>query len=319
MQIALRILCAWLCTSLMVSPLEAVTKEDLPILKCGLNRHERHKAKVAICAMFRDEAPFLKEWIEFHRLIGVKHFYLYNNCSQDDFWGVLKPYVEAGIVELFNVPFDSSVFNDGAATHNAVQVICYNHALKMAKGYNNWLAIIDSDEFICPVKKKSLPRLLEKYKKAPGVILYWQIFGTSNVWDLLPGELMVEKLLLKYPNVGGQALYKSIVQPKLATCTGPHSCSYKKGKPVIEDRSSFVPGQVFYPKVPTSILRINHYTYRTDLFYYNVKKPRREQWGDRPDPELERKRLDGANNEYDPVMLQYVPELHNRMNGPLLF
>ena len=39
---------------------------------------------LAICAIFRDEAPFLDEWIAFHRLMGVEHFFLYDNGSVDN-------------------------------------------------------------------------------------------------------------------------------------------------------------------------------------------------------------------------------------------
>ena len=38
----------------------------------------------SICAIFKDEARFLREWLEYHRLIGIEHFYLYNNFSTDD-------------------------------------------------------------------------------------------------------------------------------------------------------------------------------------------------------------------------------------------
>jgi hypothetical protein len=27
-----------------------------------------------ICAIFRDEAPYLQDWIEFHQIIGCEHF-----------------------------------------------------------------------------------------------------------------------------------------------------------------------------------------------------------------------------------------------------
>jgi hypothetical protein len=27
--------------------------------------------KIAICAMFKDEAPYLLEWLAFHKMIGV--------------------------------------------------------------------------------------------------------------------------------------------------------------------------------------------------------------------------------------------------------
>ena len=37
------------------------------------------KYNVAICAIFKNEEPYIKEWIEFHKIVGVDHFYLYNN------------------------------------------------------------------------------------------------------------------------------------------------------------------------------------------------------------------------------------------------
>ncbi len=30
----------------------------------------------SICAIFKDESLSIKEWIEYHKLIGVEHFYL---------------------------------------------------------------------------------------------------------------------------------------------------------------------------------------------------------------------------------------------------
>ena len=53
---------------------------------------------LSIAAIYRNEAPYLREWIEFHKLVGVERFFLYNNESTDDHRAVLAPYVEAGIV-----------------------------------------------------------------------------------------------------------------------------------------------------------------------------------------------------------------------------
>lgn len=76
-----------------------------------INTKQLKKAKIlkdpkyylALTAIFRDEAPYLKEWIEFYRTIGVEHFYLHNHLSQDNFAEVLKPYIDDGIVTLSNV------------------------------------------------------------------------------------------------------------------------------------------------------------------------------------------------------------------------
>ena len=44
---------------------------------------------LSICAVYRDEAPYLREWVEFHRLVGVERFFLYNNDSVDEHREVL--------------------------------------------------------------------------------------------------------------------------------------------------------------------------------------------------------------------------------------
>ena len=56
--------------------------------------------KVSIGAIFKNEALYLKEWIEFHRIVGVEHFYLYNNNSDDNYREVLEPYIKRNIVTL---------------------------------------------------------------------------------------------------------------------------------------------------------------------------------------------------------------------------
>jgi hypothetical protein len=44
---------------------------------------------VAICAIFRDEGADLTEWVAYHRVVGVDHFILYDNESNDNGASVL--------------------------------------------------------------------------------------------------------------------------------------------------------------------------------------------------------------------------------------
>lgn len=39
------------------------------------------KYYVIICAILKDETPYLIEWVEHHLKIGVEHFVLYDNNS----------------------------------------------------------------------------------------------------------------------------------------------------------------------------------------------------------------------------------------------
>ena len=40
---------------------------------------------LSLTLIVKNEAFYIKEWIEFHRMIGVTHFYIYDNESSDDF------------------------------------------------------------------------------------------------------------------------------------------------------------------------------------------------------------------------------------------
>src|SRR5690242_8629779 len=55
---------------------------------------------LAVCAIFRDEARYLAEWVTFHRLQGVERFYLYDNLSTDDWRQEVAPELRSGVVEV---------------------------------------------------------------------------------------------------------------------------------------------------------------------------------------------------------------------------
>jgi len=226
-----------------------------PILPYKDNLKLEKPCSIAICCVFQHEASWLKEWIEFHRMIGVDHFYLYNNLSDDDYMSVLQPYISRGIVELFDYPHE--------AFEGWHQTILYNHALRLAKEDQiEWLAIIDTDEFITPMTRHSLKTTLEKCKSNPGIYIMWQMFGTSNVDHLKEGQLMIDKLVYRAPTKHPANRFgKSIVQPQLTKCSlNPHFCAYHDNGEAVH--------------LSMKILRINHYYFRTEDFLYNVKIPR---------------------------------------------
>ena len=56
---------------------------------------------LSVGAIFRDEARYLPEWLEFHLCQGVEHFFLYDHHSSSDaHMPVLDPYIAAGLVTL---------------------------------------------------------------------------------------------------------------------------------------------------------------------------------------------------------------------------
>lgn len=132
--------------------------------------HDRRKMKyrISLCLIFKNEAPFLKEWLDYHLAVGVDHFYLYNNNSDDNYFDVLKPYVDVGLVNLVEWPDLCSQFK------------AYKHCYDTYRTESNWISFLDADEFICPRYDVDINMWLKKFGKYPAVTIPFLMFGTSG-------------------------------------------------------------------------------------------------------------------------------------------
>lgn len=267
---------------------------------------------LSICMIFRDEAPYLKEWIEFHRLLGVEHFYLYSHNSQDHYKAVLMPYIKKGIVELKEiVTNDSEELND---FFNSLQIGVYNECLAQARGVSKWVAFIDSDEYLFPTQANSLVDFLKDYKEFGGVVANWQMFGTSHVEKLASDRLMIEQLICcAQSELQYNAPIKSIVQPKHAVRfdKDPHHLVYYMGySQVNTDKVSFK-GPIS-PYIQVNQLRINHYWTRDEFYFWNYKFPRQIKWVDAT-VETFNDISDKYNQDTDLTIQRFVPQLRKKM------
>jgi len=145
---------------------------------------DNKKYGISVCQIFKDEAPYLREWIEYHRLIGVEHFYLYDNNSTDGYESVLSPYIERGIVNLIPWP------------RQAAQVAAYEDCIRRFKDESRWIGFLDVDEFVVPVAARSFPEFLKRFSNRPAVLLYWRFFGSDGRIDRDPSSLVIEDFVV---------------------------------------------------------------------------------------------------------------------------
>ncbi len=225
-----------------------------------------YKYDLAIVAMFRNEGRFIKEWIEYHRLIGVQYFYLYNNSSTDNYEKILRPYVEKGIVEITN-------WNHYDGFHILDQAEAYQDALNKMKGVVKWIAFIDLDEFICPVIQDNLLTFLKDYEDYGGLCINWLFFGTSDIECINNDELMIERLTKCNPNYGSTVWVKSIVQPdRTISIPSAHFCQYKT--PYFQVNADKIRFEGYLaPYATLDKVRINHYWPRDIKNLVEVKIP----------------------------------------------
>jgi hypothetical protein len=274
---------------------------------------------LAACLLYRNEAAHLAEWIEFHRLVGVERFYLYDNESDDHDLEVLAPYVEQGIVGLHQWPEPWS---------GARQVLCYDECVATHGSEARWIAFIDADEFLFSPTGRPLSEILVDYERWPGVVANWVMFGTSG-HVAHPGGLVLENYTTRFDGTRadltrmgmlGRAndTFKSIVDPAMATrCANLHAWEYARGTAVNENGYPISSRSIFTKSPSTERLRINHYFARSEADL-RAKYARRlgylNRYGPDADPlppstELHRSHA-GAT---DDAILSYLPALREAL------
>lgn len=216
---------------------------------CAIRWLERRAAarlehELGVCAIFRDEAPFLDEWISFHVGVGATHFYLYDNFSTDAFAAVLAPWIARGMVTLTDWPVALG------------QVPAYRHCLKRARRECRWLAFIDVDEFLFSPKATDIRDILRGYADLPGLAV-WQLFFGSNGHAARPALPVTEAYVKRA--VITQTKVKSIINPRMVYKAGVHQCKYWHGTDLDTSRRAITPDRA--PVL--DVLRINHYWSRS--------------------------------------------------------
>jgi hypothetical protein len=248
------------------------------------------KPYLAIAANYRDEAPYLREWIEFHLLVGIERFFLNDNLSEDDHLDVLAPYIEDGTVVVHEQPD---------------LPIGYRELLKQHRGDARWIAFIDSDEFLFSPTGRQLPELLREYEQWPAVGVNRYTFGTSG-HRTKPEGLAIESFVRRSPDPSS---IKSIVDPtRTRRILNPHAFSYADDAFAVDENKQPIDGWFTTP-FTAERLRINHYWTRSleecDAKRWRVRGTNPPQPWRKPTPE-EHERL---NTVEDTTILMYLPAL----------
>lgn len=137
--------------------------------------------KLALLAIFRNEASHIDEFIRHYIDNGVDHFYLINNASEDDYTSVLNPYLD-----FITLVHEDRVINQGVMNHHQsdVQFTNYNKLLHTIKKTNtDWLIVCDIDEFIYARRgfKTIKEFLLEKGDIFDQVLIREKVFCSNGL------------------------------------------------------------------------------------------------------------------------------------------
>lgn len=173
------------------------------------------KYYLVAATMIKNKRRYIREWIEFHLMMGISYFLFYDNHSDDGAEAVIKPYVDAGRASYIPWPpkeFPKEEFTDPLLEGHfrsklkecyenlsapelkvfyyiPCQGAAYDDAVRRTRGKARWVAGIDVDEYYYIPENSTLwqthpeePlvgafRNLEKYN---GITVSGQHFGTSG-------------------------------------------------------------------------------------------------------------------------------------------
>lgn len=223
------------------------------------------KYYLSICAVVKNERPYIEEWLAFHLLQGVEHFFLYDNDSTDGTYELLQSMEKTGYITLtrdFRTP---------------LQLRAYNDALKNYESQTEWLLFIDVDEFCFATQGLSLADSLKQpaFTHMPGVAIHWLLFGSNSHENKSEG-LIIERFTKRAREVDQHV--KSAVRPRLTlkVADNPHSFIFRRNLRCVDEHGEHLPVQYALKTAPSvDILRVHHY-------HTKSKEEAKLRWGSLP-------------------------------------
>jgi hypothetical protein len=208
---------------------------------------------IVIVAIAKNESEYIREWIAFHKLIGIDKIFLYDNDSDDGMIDTIVDYIDSGFVEVIHISGNKQQFN------------AYNDAIKRFRRDCRYMAFIDCDEYLLPSERGcDIAELLDSFVKdkfyAGGVAVNWRMFGSSG-YEKKPEGLCIEKFIWR-SNIKtgpGNRCIKTIVRSDaVKRFSHAHFPIYKYGYCNVNQYGVPVPGYMNEPEEQDQLI-INHY------------------------------------------------------------
>lgn len=133
---------------------------------------------IAIAACVKNEARYIEEWVRFHKAVGIRHFYIYDNGSTDETCAFLRSLLSEDALTI--IPWAGRMRDAATSAMLNGQVITFAHAILNFGGDYRWMAFIDVDEFLLPKDVATVEQALEAVGDFPNVSLPWHMFATSG-------------------------------------------------------------------------------------------------------------------------------------------
>lgn len=205
--------------------------------------------KYYLCAtlLIRDEGEYLQEWLAWHLQQGIEHFYIYDDSRETPIFNFLGEFSSYCTVR------------DATRYRYHLQLESYVDAIRRFGKETEWMAFIDTDEFLRATGNKPLPELLAEFPDAAAVLAQWIVYNANGNLTKTPG-LVRERFTqpVPWPFVGQMPDWKSIVRPEYVISMAAHHPSRLKDGTVMVDTNG-TQREYDFSNLPGDKLVVDHY------------------------------------------------------------
>jgi Glycosyl transferase family 2 len=232
--------------------------------------------RFGIGAIFRNEAPYVTEWVAHHRSLGFRDIFVADNDSDDGTWELLQALEKLGYLKCFRFPNPPG---------QRPQLPAYAELMNRFGQEVDWMAFIDADEFVWTMngERTAIPSLAGVAARSDvgAIVLNWAIYGSSWHTNHAAG-LVTERFQRCAPrtmriNEHYKTLLRSaawsgaFTNPHLPRMDAPWDVIHANGTPVMPSTRH---GAGLSSEVVWDILRLNHYAVKSREEYELRKRPK---------------------------------------------
>ena len=144
------------------------------------------KTKVAVVTLAKNENHYIREWIEYHKSIGVDKFYIGDNneVGDDSLTKVLEDYIKDEIVNVIDIR------GQIRPQRRFLSLTISN----ISEGYD-WVGVFDIDEFVRLNGFDNIGNFLsqEKFSNIGQVGLYWKYYTDNGLLDVVDDNYSITR------------------------------------------------------------------------------------------------------------------------------
>jgi hypothetical protein len=200
---------------------------------------------LSLCCIIKNERN-LEELIIYYKILGVEHFYIYDNESDFPIKDRLNSFFYKKYCSIINFPGKYK------------QLEAYNDCINKTKDETKWLILCDGDEYIVPKKDNycSIRDFLNDYNHAHAIGINWVMFGTSY-YDTKQEGFLIDKY--RHSSSTQNKHIKTICQPKyVSSVNGPHNVNLHDPSKYIDAKNNII-NSPFNENYTIDIIQMNHY------------------------------------------------------------